>query len=115
MIITRNGKYHTHYKTNLKIIKFTDEEDGTALTQYHKRTTGKIYGEFDYTSESDLAEGEKTIGKYFAPTPLKGIDGAPMSILPVLAEKNDSTQAFKRRLNLNLDYYSIMVDLMPMV
>jgi hypothetical protein len=79
-----------------KDIKFTDVEDNTALLQYHKRTRGTIYGEFNYISESDLAEGEKTIGKYFAPTPLKGIDGAPLSVLPVLAEKDDSTQGFKR-------------------
>ena len=79
-----------------KDIKFTDVEDNTALVQYHKRTREKIYGEFDYVSESDLAEGEKVIGKYFAPTPLKGIDGAPFTVLPVLAEKDDSTQGFKR-------------------
>ena len=79
-----------------KDIKFTDVEDNTALLQYHKRTRGTIYGEFNYISESDLAEGEKTIGKYFAPTPLKGIDGAPLSVLPVLAEKDDSTQGFRR-------------------
>ena len=79
-----------------KDIKFTDVEDNTALIQYHKRTREKIYGEFDYVSESDLADGEKVIGKYFAPTPLKGIDGAPFTVLPVLAEKDDSTQGFKR-------------------
>ena len=79
-----------------KDVKFTDIEDNTALLQYHKRTTEKLYGEFDYVSESDLAEGAKTIGKTFAPTPLKGIDGAPMSVMPVLAEKDDSTQPFKR-------------------
>ena len=79
-----------------KDIIFTDVEDNTALIQYHKRTQEKIYGEFKYLSESDLAEGVKTIGSYFAPTPLKGIDGAPLSVLPVLAEKDDSTQGFKR-------------------
>ncbi len=79
-----------------KDITFSDVEDNTALIQYHKRTQEKIYGEFKYISESDLAEGEKTIGSYFAPTPLKGIDGAPLSVLPVLAEKDDSTQGFKR-------------------
>ncbi len=79
-----------------KDIKFTDEEDNIALIQYHKRTQGKLYGEFDYVSESDLAEGEKTIGSYFAPTPLKGIDGAPMSVMPALCEKDDSSQPYKR-------------------
>jgi hypothetical protein len=79
-----------------KNIKFTDVEDNIALTQYHKRTTGKLYGEFDYTSESDLANGEKVIGSYFAPTPIKGIDGAPQMILPALSEKDDSSQSYKR-------------------
>ena len=79
-----------------KNIKFTDIEDNIALTQYHKRTTEKLYGEFDYVSDSDLAKGEKTIGKLFAPTPMKGINGAPLTVLPALAEKDDSTQPFKR-------------------
>ena len=79
-----------------KNIKFTDVEDNIALTQYHKRTTGKLYGEFDYVSESDLANGQKTIGKLFAPTPLKGIDGNPTMILPALAEKDDSSLSYKR-------------------
>ena len=79
-----------------KNILFTDIEDNIALTQYHKRTTGKIYGEYKYESDSDLASGEKTIGKLFAPTPLKGIDGAPLMVMPILAEKDDSTLAYKR-------------------
>ena len=79
-----------------KNIIFTDVEDNIALTQYHKRTTEKIYGEYIYESDSDLAAGEKTIGKFFAPTPLKGIDGAPLTVLPALAEKDDSTLAYKR-------------------
>ena len=79
-----------------KNIKFTDVEDNIALTQYHKRTTGKLYGEFDYVSESDLANGKKTIGSYFAPTPLTGIDGAPTMILPTLAEKDDASLSYRR-------------------
>lgn len=79
-----------------KNIKFTDIEDQTALTQYHKRTTGKLYGEFDYISESDLASGEKQIGKFFAPTPMRGIPGSPQTVMPILAEKDDSTQPFAR-------------------
>jgi len=99
-----SSKVDYQYKWNIshplqnqpKDIKFTDVEDNIALTQYHKRTTGKVYGEFDYISESDLAEGEKTIGKYFAPTPIKGIDGAPMSVMPALCVKDDSSQPYKR-------------------
>ena len=79
-----------------KNIKFTDVEDNIAITQYHKRTTGKVYGVYDYISESDLANGEKTIGRLFAPTPMKGINGAPMTVLPALAEQDDSSQSLKR-------------------
>ena len=79
-----------------KNIKFTDVDDNIALMRYHKRTTGKTYGEFDYVSESDLANGVKTIGEYFGATPLNGIDGNPTMILPALAEKDDSTLSFKR-------------------
>jgi len=81
-----------------KDIKFTDEEDNIALLQWHKRTRGTIYGEFNYISDSDLASGEKTIGSYFAPTPLQGIVGAKYTLAPALAEKDDSTQQFKRTL-----------------
>jgi len=73
-----------------KNIKFTDIEDGDAVNAYHKKSTGKTYGEFDYISESDLAKGEQTIGSFFAPTPMKGIIGAPSTVLPALAEKSPS-------------------------
>ena len=79
-----------------KDIKFNDVEDNIALTAYHKRTTGNVYGDFDYVSESDLASGQKQIGKFFAPTPFKGIPGSPQTVMPTLAEKDDSTQPFKR-------------------
>ena len=85
-----------------KNIKFTDIEDGDAVNAYHKKSTGKTYGEFDYISESDLAKGEQTIGSFFAPTPMKGIIGAPSTVLPALAEKSPSEPftryAFKPRL-----------------
>tara|TARA_R110000782_G_scaffold69350_2_gene139595 strand:- start:2632 stop:5199 length:2568 start_codon:yes stop_codon:yes gene_type:complete len=79
-----------------KDIKFNDVEDNIALTAYHKRTTGNVYGDFDYVSESDLASGQKQIGKFFAPTPFKGIPGSPQTVMPTLAEKDDSSQPFKR-------------------
>lgn len=79
-----------------KNIKFSDVEDNIALTQYHKRTTGKVYGDFEYVSESDLAAGTKEIGTFFSPTPFKGIPGSPQTVMPALCEKDDSTQPFKR-------------------
>jgi hypothetical protein len=79
-----------------KDITFTDVEDNIALLQWHKRTKDRIYGEYKYISDSDLTQGEKTIGKLFAPTPFKEIDGAPYVVLPALCEKDDSTQQYKR-------------------
>ena len=85
-----------------KNIKFTDVEDGDAVNVYHTKATNTIYGEFDYVSESDLAKGDQTIGTFFAPTPMKGIIGAPSTVLPALAEKSPSEPftrfAFKPRL-----------------
>jgi len=79
-----------------KNIKFSDVEDNIALTAYHKRTTGKVYGDFNYVSESDLASGEKQIGRFFSPTPFRGIPGSTQTVMPTLAEKDDSSQPFKR-------------------
>jgi len=79
-----------------KDIKFSDVEDNIALTAYHKRTTGKVYGVYEYISESDLASGQKQVGKFFAPTPFRGIAGSPQTVMPTLAEKDDSSQPFKR-------------------
>ncbi len=70
-------------------LTFTDEEDTDALNAYHKGRTDKIYGEYIYNSDSDLAIGEKTIGTFFSPTPLRGIDGAPTMILPILAQREE--------------------------
>ena len=79
-----------------KNITFNDVEDNIVLSAYHKRTTGKTYGVYDYVSESDLASGDKKIGSFFAPTPFKGIPGSPQTVMPALAEKDDSSQPFKR-------------------
>tara|TARA_R110000772_G_scaffold10544_2_gene33618 strand:+ start:580 stop:3849 length:3270 start_codon:yes stop_codon:yes gene_type:complete len=79
-----------------KNITFNDVEDNIVLSAYHKRTTGKTYGVYDYVSESDLALGDKQIGSFFAPTPFKGIPGSPQTVMPGLAEKDDSSQPFKR-------------------
>ena len=79
-----------------KNITFNDVEDNIVLSAYHKRTTGKTYGVYDYVSESDLASGDKQIGSFFAPTPFKGIPGSPQTVMPALAEKDDSSQPFKR-------------------
>lgn len=78
-----------------KNIRFSDVEDETALVQYHKRTFGKMYGEYKYISESDLAKGEKELGSLFGALPMKGVDGAPMTVVPILASK-EASEPYRR-------------------
>ena len=70
---------------------FTDLEDDDAINQYHLSRTGNIYGQQNYISESDIAEGKQTIGSYFAATPCKGIPsttvGQTEMIVPFLYEQ----------------------------
>jgi hypothetical protein len=42
------------------------------------------YGTNTYTADSDIAQGDKTIGSFFAPTPTKGIGGGNNIIIPHL-------------------------------
>ena len=64
-----------------KII-FSDVEDKDEMNQYSVRTLDKIFGSYVYQSESDLADGEKKIGTYFAPTPMKYILNSTNFIVP---------------------------------
>jgi len=54
--------------------KFSDSIDDDVLNQYQKSTFNNVYGEFTYRTDSDLATStEKTIGGFFAATPVKGL------------------------------------------
>ena len=72
-----------------KSITFTDLEDSDAINSYHKTRTGNIYGQYNYLSDSDLAVGEKTVGAFFSPTPMKYIDGATTMIVPAIAQRQE--------------------------
>ena len=87
--VDRNVKWQISHplQSQPKNIKFTDVPDTDALNKYTTDKFKKTYGEFRYNSDSDLAIGEKTIGTFFSPTPIKYIDGATPMILPTLAEK----------------------------
>lgn len=84
-----------------RLLTFNDEEDIDSINQFKINTTGIRYGQYNYESESDLALGEKEIGKYFAPTPMKFIPGTTDFIVPQihgLEEGNKTRVAFKPRL-----------------
>jgi len=87
-----------------RTIIFSDEEDDDYLNQYTIQTFDRIYGQYVYTADSDLPEGERKIGKVFAPTPTTNIPNSTEFIIPHLCTKtvgsNDTYKpmAFKPRL-----------------
>ena len=84
-----------------KEVLFSDEEDDDALNKYTKDTFNKIYGERLYKADSDLSDGRRQIGTFFAPTPMKYIPGTNNFIVPQLNASNNGKKesiAFKPRL-----------------
>ena len=106
--VDRNTKFKIEHplQTQPKVLKFQDIKDTDPVNQYNIDNFDSIYGEYVYTSESDIAAGEKTIGTFFAPTPYKGIAGAPLFVIPELTKreqnKANSPFKFKARLLHNL-------------
>jgi hypothetical protein len=87
--------------TNPNKILFSDVEDKDEYNQYSVRNFNKVFGSTVYQSESDLAEGEKKIGTYFAPTPMKWIQNTTDFIVPQIYVVNGESEnriAFKPRL-----------------
>ena len=62
------------------------EDDDDSLNVYSKQQFDREYpyGTNFYTADSDIAQGDKTIGSFFAPTPTKGIGGGNNIIIPHL-------------------------------
>jgi len=87
-----------------RTIIFKDEDDDDYLNLYTRETFDTSYGQYIYTSDSDLAEGERVIGKVFASTPTTNIPNSSEFIIPHLCTKvvgsNNTYQplAFKPRL-----------------
>jgi hypothetical protein len=98
-IVDRDTKFKIEHplQTQPKQIYFSDEEDTDVLNTYTKEQFGVTFGDYTYTSDSDLAEGERKIGTYFAPTPIAGINGALLMVIPKLFKKqaNQEGQPFK--------------------
>ena len=79
-----------------RTILFSDEEDDDYLNQYTIQTYGRVYGQYTYTSDSDLAEGERRIGKVFAATPVTNIPNSTKFIIPHLCTKTvGSSEAYR--------------------
>lgn len=85
-----------------KKFRFSDDEDSDILNQDTLQGINKVYGEYTYVSDSDLPEGEKQIGGFFAATPVKYIPGSDTVVLPWLCEKQQDfsikSYNFKSRL-----------------
>jgi hypothetical protein len=73
--LDRSIKYKIeHPITRLpKQYRFSDALDDDMLNNYQNRTYGNTYGEYNYLTDSDLANGTEEIGGFFAATPVKGL------------------------------------------
>ena len=62
------------------------EDDDDSLNVYSKEQFDRDYpyGTNFYTADSDIAQGERKVGSFFAPTPTKGINGGSNVIIPHL-------------------------------
>jgi hypothetical protein len=79
-----------------KNILFSDEEDDDYLNLYTRQTFNITYGQYTYVSDSDLAEGERKIGKLFAATPVTNIPNSNNFIIPHLCTKTiGSNETYK--------------------
>lgn len=66
-----------------KNVNFTYLEGSEELlNQYHENTTGRIFGDFNYVSSSNILSGEETIEVNFAPLPTAAIPGSEDFIIP---------------------------------
>ena len=79
------------------------EDDDDALNAYSKAQFDRDlpYGTNTYTADSDIAQGERKVGSFFAPTPTKGVVGGNNVIIPHLYKSENGEKKpikFKPRL-----------------
>ena len=84
-------------------LKYSLESDEDPLNQYSLTNfrRDETYGTHTYTADTDVAQGERKIGSFFAATPTKGVAGGGNLIIPQLYKAGDgekSTFQFKPRL-----------------
>ena len=76
-----------------KYITFRDEDDEAAPNKYTLANFGDVFGTYEYKQlVSDLSEGEREIGSFFAATPVKHIPGGNEVIIPTLGRRDDTGQ-----------------------
>ena len=83
--VDRSVKWNIRHpiQNNPRDLYFSDVADKDYFNAYYTDILGKaIFGDYNYLSESDLADGERRIGKYFAPTPMRFIEGTQDFIVP---------------------------------
>ena len=84
-------------------LKYSMLEDEDPLNQYSLTNFRRdsVYGTHTYTADTDVAQGTREIGSFFAATPTKGVSGGPGIIIPNLYKKDEGEKAtfqFKPRL-----------------
>ena len=88
-----------------RTIVFKDEDDTDVLNKYTLDNLGKTFGSYKFVSDSDLAEGERVVGKVFAATPVTGIPNGRTFVVPHLCTATDNREfrplKFKPRLLYN--------------
>ena len=84
------------------------EEDEDSLNQYSLTNfrRNEVYGTHTFTADSDVAQGQREVGSFFAATPTNGVTGAGNVIIPKLykSDKGEKkTFQFKPRLLYRID------------
>ena len=86
-------------------VNFSDEEDEDFFNADYQDTYLKVFGEKLYMAGSDLTQGTKEIGTFFAPTPVAGVPGTNNFIIPQIFTREDGVgnqpTGFKPRLLYN--------------
>ena len=91
-----NKRNHDFSETDTSIIqdlpstiRLTDAENDDRLNQFALDRTGNVFGTVQFVSDSDLSDGEEEYGDYFAPTPMKQVEGTTNFIIPQLHALED--------------------------
>ena len=91
-----------------RAIKYSDGKDEDTLNKFSfdNFNSDDLFGTYDYTTTSDMAQGERTIGSFFSNCPTKGIIGSPQTIIPHLYKRDGGQKKsykFKPRLVYRID------------
>ena len=111
--VDRNEKFEISHPIleQPRTITFSDENDTDVLNKYTIDNIGRTFGSYTFISDSDLAEGQRKIGKVFAATPVTGIPNGREFVVPHLCSLTDNNNfkpiQFKPRLLYNFGLDSV--------